>query len=89
MSEGSTEVAHLLLRAELDGAEIKGMCGVCLFVDIVTAYAAFMRSLVVDDEVSEVILRQKLLAMGIDCELVRGVVDEMMHLWVLGRGWCI
>ena len=61
LNNGNTQMAHLLLRAQMHLAEVTSMCGVCLFVDASTTYASVPRCLIAQDTNSQVILKAKLL----------------------------
>lgn len=47
LNEGSTEAAHLYLRAQLDLGETPNGTAVVLFVDVATAFAAMVRCLLI------------------------------------------
>ena len=80
LNDGSTELAHLYLRAQLEAAEAKGMCGIAFFVDVSTAFASVSRSLLIPTECSRALLVEKLVDHGIEADLVGEVAADMSDI---------
>ena len=75
LNGGSTEVAHLMLKAYFDYASAKKQMMGALFVDISTAFAAMVRSVIFPMPASDEVLLKKLADRGFSIEDIRALVD--------------
>ena len=77
---GSTEVAHLAMRAMMDVAKLQRVSGAVLFLDVVSAFASFRRRIVLDCHASDKQWLRHLVSLGFAADQAQSIVTDACSL---------
>ena len=82
LHSGSTEVAHLTIRAMMDVARLQRSSSAIVFLDVVSAFASFRRRIVLDCEASDEQWLLLLVSIGFDKAHERVIVSDACSLLI-------
>ena len=76
---GSTAIAHLFARSQVEHASCLNLSCIQIYIDVVTAFASMVRSLAVPLDSSDAVLFEKLRTVGFTDTDIKDIMHNIVH----------